>query len=212
VVHGPDPAAASLRDVIGPVQRATATKPVKPPRSSKPAESTGKEGGDAGTQGREDSNDAPLRADATEPDDSEAATGPTFPETPDEPAPSRPERSARKAERAEETSDPSAHEEAAELANNDSIEKNKKKASGKPATRSDSPEKSEPSSQPVGLMIGLFASLAANVFLLWTAASQRVRYRSLVERGRGDEGRLGHESFSPEPSATARARPLTFDH
>ncbi|HEV3003869.1 MAG TPA: hypothetical protein VGX78_05380, partial [Pirellulales bacterium] len=55
VVHSPDPATARLRDVVGPVQRATATKPAKPPRASKPGDSTEKEGGDSGTQGREDS-------------------------------------------------------------------------------------------------------------------------------------------------------------
>jgi hypothetical protein len=55
------------------------------------------------------------------------------------------------------------------------------------------------------LILGLFASLAANVFLLWTAASQRVRYRALVERGREAEGR------HPDLARRTRGEPHNAD-
>ena len=75
---------------------------------------------------------------------------------------------------------------------------------------------------PSGALVGLFASLGANVFLLWVAASQRHRFRALVrEMFEGDraahhaddaDGRddLPHweavDEDSEDPSATRAGR------
>jgi hypothetical protein len=175
VVHRLDPATARLRDVIGPVERAAATNPVEPIEPTQLDDSPADERGDL--------NEADEENAVNEREESESTGGPSFPDSEEEAAPTVKTRSS---EKVNVTKDPEigSQEKSTKLAKNEPVVNESKKTVNreKSVVPSDTPKQSDHSSQPVGLLLGLFASLAANVFLLWTAASQRTRYRALVDR------------------------------
>ncbi|HUY34176.1 MAG TPA: hypothetical protein VMV69_15620 [Pirellulales bacterium] len=162
-VRRADPATAALPDVIAPVKHAATSKPVE---ETKPRDTRG---------------DEPSR--------SEPAAGAKEPDKPKEPSPSpkKPPELAEKPKEQERTQAPtnakSKSSAPPSLAKNDKNETKNKKVSahGEPASPSDRrPERAKTSAAPSGMLLGLFASLGANIFLLWVAASQRSRYRALV--------------------------------
>ncbi len=190
-------ATAGLRDVIPTVKRAAASKPVegaKPRRlaprryeAEEPAEEAGAKE-TAGRTGPEGFNapDGPNGPDGFK--QSDGPKGQSLGSARLDTLPEQAEDQEQPQAKTEFTARPSDRKRSASLAKNETSEKSKnakasKKAParGEPPSPSDQPQASRKASGvPSGALVGLFASLGANVFLLWVAASQRHRYRALV--------------------------------
>jgi hypothetical protein len=184
---------AGLRDVIGPVKRAAATRPVKPEEpldKAKPRNSSTE---------RKSAEEPEPEPDAVEPDaqSPEDTTGPAFPQqSQSNPNGSTSKQSKRLASKKEEplpdeprvppdSDNPDASEKLAMDDKNEKGGKPGKHVSPRTDSTSDAdalPQSSQASGPSAGTLVGLFASLGANVFLLWVATSQRSRYRALVRR------------------------------
>jgi hypothetical protein len=172
-------ATAGLRDVIPSVKRAAASKPVdsaKPRRLVPP---------------RYEAEEPAEEAGAEEPDGFNGPEGPKGPSLGSanlDTFPKEPEDQEQPQAKTKFTARPSDRKRSASLAKNETSEKSKdvkanKKAPARrePPSPSDRPQASgKASGVPNGALLGLFASLGTNVFLLWVAASQRHRYRALV--------------------------------
>ncbi|HVC95084.1 MAG TPA: hypothetical protein VND64_15415 [Pirellulales bacterium] len=196
------PATAGLTDVIPPVRRAAANKPVESEKSRR--------------------NVGPPRYEADEPAPEADATVQEEPTEPDEPqGPSLGSASPRdhsdepeERERFQEKRRFRARSEQRKtsLSGNEAEEKDKTNGAQKSETTSKkAPTRGEPPSPsdglsssskaaevPSGALIGLFASLGTNVFLIWVAASQRRRFRALVRDMYENDSAADHHANDAE--------------
>jgi len=177
-----EPATAGLTDVIPTVRRAAASKPVeseKPRRIASPR--------------RYEADEPVPEAGAAEP---EEPTGPSLVSATSDEVPPKSKKQERP--QAKEHFPARSEERKTSLSGNKAEEKDKKNGaqtsrtaskttSKKAPTRGEPPSPSDglsssskPAGVPSGALVGLFASLGTNVFLLWVAASQRRRFRALV--------------------------------